>query len=115
MTPLEMLHQAKQKISKPENWCKGNSAVNAAGAPVPVKYREACRWCSVGSVGSIRASSDGYWDAVAILDRATSYQTDGFYRDIIDLNDHPDTTHDDVVEVFDRAMLLARMGDTADA
>lgn len=115
MTPLEMLHQAKQKISKPENWCKGNSAVNAAGAPVPVRLGEACRWCSVGSVRSIRAPGAGYWDAVAILDRATAYQTSGYLYDVIDLNDHLDTTHDDVMKVFDRAMLLARTGDTADA
>ena len=72
-------------ISNPENWCKNaNQKGNA--------------YCVVGALSLFSAE----WAPLIALCQATP---DGY--DVVCYNDHPKTTHADIMAVFDRAIAKA--------
>lgn len=99
-TTADTLRKAKALISKPVNWNKDGEWYKG-GNP-----NSNCM-CAYGAVMRVTGNftewpskedySQPLEDAAMML----------FDREVIDVNDHPDTTHDDIMALFDRAIELA--------
>jgi len=50
---LAKIKQAREVISKPENWLKGRTAVDHSGWSVLAADHHACKWCSAGALDKI--------------------------------------------------------------
>lgn len=109
MTASEYLIEARAKIDTPEKWCRKVSCRNAQGAVS--HYAEAVSYCAFGAVDSLGPNWDSWGDprspalneAFDILNHAC-ISDKGF----VIFNDAPDTTHADVMMMFDRAIQIAQ-------
>jgi hypothetical protein len=112
---VDVLRAARERISDPERWTKGESAKNAQGEWTTASASDACRWCAVGAVwceagatlmpGSpeIKALNA----AVRDLDgRRGVGEVSGW--PVARFNDSKRTDHGEVLDLFDRAIELAR-------
>lgn len=95
MTVKDNLIAAKALIDTPEKWAKGSMIIGD-------------RLCVVGAIGVARK-----WDAQAFetpeyaaLDRSLPAINLTGYR-VSRYNDHPNTTHDDIMALLDRAIEAA--------
>lgn len=88
MTPADQLRTAKAFIDKPQKWRKGPA------------YQG--RLCALAALGRAEMAT-GTNIPCALLDRALP---EG-YGFVFALNDAPETTHADVMALFDRAIALA--------
>ena len=112
MTVLELLQNARQLLSDPARWTKGCFARNAEGQAVhPVLGKAAC-WCSVGAIRKEFSREHGYTDRSATVSSFLDahlllhqlLSSGKHSAGIPSFNDHPDTTHADVLALFDRAI-----------
>ena len=104
METIEILRSARALIDAPEKWTKGTEARDAHGFRVRFESPDAVCFCAVGALlGALhRAGNDDDGECVA-LRRLRKALPIGF-ADVVSLNDHPDTTHADIMAVFDRAI-----------
>lgn len=94
-TAVDILRDAKALISDPEKWVKGHYGDCETG-----------EFCSFGAMDQAERGSAGAWLLADLtLDRAARAINPEF-KDYIAFNDHPDTTHADVMALFDRAIEL---------
>lgn len=118
-TPSQILRKARKLIADPEHWTQGSYAREAQnGASTTIASDRARCFCSIGAleraafdtsgyrllwnprqVGSYRAARACLFDALA--DIAPSFPV------VVSFNDDLDTTHADVLALFDRAIALA--------
>ena len=107
MNAHNVLIAARSLIDHPNKWIKGNYAKDKNGVIVAVADRYAVCFCSKGAI--IKTSS---WDDIVQveddLNEATRLVTDGVFTSIILFNDHPQTTHDQILKVFDKAIEISR-------
>lgn len=102
-TTVEVLQAARAKIEKPETWIKGDYARTAPdGNPIGPACDNAKCWCTAGAVDA--ASDYTYTNAWYYLTLALPSP----WVEIVHFNDAPDTTHDDVLALFDRAIAKAK-------
>ena len=99
MNELETLIAARALIASPESWIKDNSAQDANGVPVGTFYEGACKFCTVGAITC--ASGETLTETRASILRAHLPKP---FDNLVNFNDHPDTTHADVLALFDRAI-----------
>lgn len=85
-TVKENLIAAKALIDAPEKWVKG--------MPQPDKKK----FCAMAAIGAVCNEWSGPRGALlaALPDR--------FVGGVMDFNDHPDTTHSDIMALFQRAI-----------
>ena len=87
-TVKENLIAARALIDTPEKWGKGKGNVGPKGC-----------LCALGALGRVR---DADWrEADALFDALEGRWED---RSVHAFNDHPDTTHADVMALYDRAI-----------
>jgi len=108
----QLLIEAKELIKDPEDWTKGEYARNAAGVKVADSHPNACQWCTVGALW--RAS--GFLQGDPVLDSQKGnlvndacgllLQAIGRKRDLSPWNDLPETTHQDVMNAYNKAIEL---------
>lgn len=96
---IAVLKSARARISDPEHWTRGALSRNICGDEVSADSPNACQWCMVG-VLDISGFSPEVWRAESYLKLTTGGYIDQF-------NDHPDTTHADVLAAYDRAIEMA--------
>ncbi|WP_454813801.1 DUF6197 family protein [Labrys neptuniae] len=112
MTPLEILKQARELISVPERWTRGESARDYNGDYVAENSPSAVCWCALGSMSAVNGGHGGgiYSAARDLLVQAISpipALTEGGAIGIVaEFNDSH--THAEVLAAFDRAILEAR-------
>ena len=99
MDRLKILKAARAKITKPERWTKGEIARNAAGKEVSPRSKEAVCWCALGA---LQAAAGKKCSFIEIDDLA--YELTPRWTWIAKVNDHKDTTHADILALFDRAI-----------
>ena len=88
--PADALRAARALIAKPGTWIQG-------------RFRNSCGFCSVGALLEAPAAGANEW-----LRRAVNLHTNDRYGgSIIDWNDDPKRTHEEVLTVFDTAINLA--------
>lgn len=93
MTAVEVLVAARGLIDTPEKWFGGGSGELREG--------QLCAWQAID-----KAASDRYSPLVLRFFRSA------IQSGIVDWNDAPGRTHAEVLAAFDRAIELARAGET---
>jgi hypothetical protein len=94
MKPSELL-------STPDRWIKGQSRANKDGFWVDREDPSVCKWCLLGAVTHSGLDFD---DSVSRINRAVNRLFPHRGHDA-DFNDHPKTTHADVLAVLREAGL----------
>lgn len=96
MKTLDVLKAAKQLISTPERWTAGSYARDKSGVPVLSVSTKAACWCAIGACAAVEPDVlTGAFEALKSVVPGNS---------ISKFNDHPSTTHADVMAAFDRAI-----------
>lgn len=110
MTPAEQLRAAKALIDTPERWTKGKNARGVHGGVTDPTGKDAVCRCSNGAI----VCSTQRWNSslgrkldAAVPKAFSGYAENGFAARFVQYNDHPDTTHADIMKLFDDAIALA--------
>lgn len=105
MKSSEILKAAKDKIGTPERWTKNTGARDSRNVPCNPSERNAVCWCSLGAVSCVTGNLYDFHKAATLLDEVLlEYAVPTF-------NDHPSTTHADVMALFDKAIAAAIAND----
>lgn len=103
MSASEDLKAARKLIEEPECWTQGSMARDAAGNALGFRSPDAVCYCALGALDSVireQHPSERFVKARMLLE-----QVCGEYVESV--NDSPNTTHADVLAMFDRAIALA--------
>jgi hypothetical protein len=100
-TTVETLRDAKALIDTPAKWTQHADARRSNNIPCSYANPDAICFCIVGAVW--RASGKPFSKAFHLVHGQA--QKEG--RHVVQFNDHPDTSHNDVMAFFDRAIALA--------
>lgn len=103
MTPAELLRKARALLEMQNHWTKRAFALNAEGYVTDPTGNDAVCWCSVGAIR--RVAGGAHRTAVIESTNALTACLSGRY--ISEFNDDPNTTHADVLAMFDRAIARA--------
>ena len=103
---VEVLRDARAKIATPEQWSRKSYARDAEGEKISHIMEDACKFCAYGAVYSTwwrynfnrRLCNEAMYEALNVLAKHTPGGC------VIPFNDHPDTSHEDVLAVFDAAI-----------
>jgi hypothetical protein len=101
----ETLRAAKARIDTPAKWTQGQFARDSNDRPCSPLNPDATCFCIYGAVSRSVVETRGFsnFDLTIVLKSALPKRVsraDNF-------NDHPDTSHTDVMAFFDRAIALA--------
>jgi hypothetical protein len=104
MTTLEVLIAGRGYIDEPPKWTKGAYARAASGSEVDVFSKKAVCYCARGAieVAARAANTSDYGGAIAALMHAIPRGCR--LRGIPTYQDRDETTHADVMAMFDRAI-----------
>lgn len=102
MSPAEILRVAREKISAPKHWTKGEYARDGHGKPVFSQSPDAVCWCARGA---IYAADPDDKDRLSHRFLREAIQEQAGHDSIVGFNDG--TRHDRVLAAFDRAIQLA--------
>ena len=102
MTLAYQLRAAKALIDTPEKWTQGCAARDSYGRSVSPLAHDAVCFCSWGALLRSGALSKDMPDLMRLLDDETKSNTS-----VITYNDTADTTHGDIMAVYDRAIKRA--------
>ena len=102
METVDILKAARALIDTPEKWTRGLNARDAHGQDVRPNSLEAVCFCARGAI--IRSAGFEHIDAYELLQNALPIGGNDF---VPAYNDNPDTTHADIMALFDRAIELA--------
>lgn len=94
-TTKQILIEARERISKKENWTQRSMARDADGNEVNSGSLEATCWCSLGAIASCAKNCDDMEDAYHKLIDATGFN-------VAEFNDTH--THEQVLAAFDKAI-----------
>lgn len=104
-TASEILRAAKAKIAEPSRWVKGAPALNADGSAVDPWRGHAVCWCVNGALVEVTRTGELMQSRASFIlsqcARRRGYETASR------LNDAPETTHADVMALFDEAIAWA--------
>lgn len=101
---VELLKGARALIAN--GWTQRRMAENAARAPRLASAIDACHFCMVGALS--RAADDAGIDSGDLL-TARGFLEARVPGHIVDWNDDPERTQDEVIEVFDEAIAAAEV------
>ena len=104
MTAAELLREARKLLEDPSHWTKGAFAKAAAGCAIASTSDNAVCWCAIGALRRFDRGgySAAYSNAVFVLQCCVSGS-----GGVAEFNDDPNTTHADVLAMFDRAIARA--------
>lgn len=97
MNITETLIKARELISDPKHWTKKALARSEKNRPVDVFSKKACAFCMEGA---IRKAEDDLWPSPAVK-YVSKYTQKKYYKAAYEINDAPETTHEDVLKLFD--------------
>lgn len=106
---VELLTKAKKLIDKPEKWTKKAGSRDAGGVSVDVSSNQSVCFCSLGALIKAQPFEPVLFGAAKdLLDSSCPKfflgDTPGW---ILAYNDAAETTHEDVMKVFDKAIAKA--------
>lgn len=104
MTATEVLEASRDKIAKPEDWCRGNFAIDNDGNKTGECGDEAVAWCARGALYNVLDRPTRYGDPTSELLDAASWAL--FREGLVYVNDN--RSHRDVMRVYDRAIQLSK-------
>ena len=104
----EVLLRARDLISTPEAWTKRSFARGKNGRPTAPSASISTQWCMTGAVQrSARAVTtrfDARWGVVVNEAIIALTEHPAIKKSIAFFNDHSNTTHDDVMRVFNETI-----------
>ena len=112
MTPADVLRKAKEHISTPEMWLKGNYCRGYQPEEFIPDEAPCCSYGAVAWAMDVAAESQITRPIDQILHYAMirkKWNGVRFYG-LPAFNDHPETTHADIMKLFDDAIALAEAG-----
>jgi hypothetical protein len=104
----DLLIAARAKIAKPEHWTRQSMMRDAQGVSTYDPKKAHC-YCLVGSMAAANNEDPLAYDpqgAIKALNKALRASPFRFNM-LSAFNDHPDTTHADVLAVIDAAIAIA--------
>ena len=117
MEIIDVLKETKALLSDPSSWNKTYFAVDFKGRSVNTTDESACRWCLAGAIFHVAdVSLDSTLDDKKLvcdtidhiekLDDITNIDQDalGHNEPIVYFNDKDDTTHENVIDILDKAI-----------
>ncbi len=115
---IAYLRSARSLIEDQEHWTSGCQAQDHRGVAVPPTSPEAVAWCAVGAIirvtHSHRESGHHVYGLYQALELALPYEyTPPCGKDdppVEYVNDHDAITHQDVLDIYDRAIDLVKAG-----
>lgn len=115
---LSTLIEARRTIALPEHWTKGANARDQEGKALGTAVsRKACRWCATGAIYRANALSNegSVFDDVEALRVLSSViapngnpNESAVLNTITGFNDAENTSHADVLDLFDQAIECLR-------
>jgi hypothetical protein len=99
MTAADYLRAARYRIAAPDRWTKGALARDPLGRIVEPDDPAACQWCAAGAYDAARPLG-----ADDVLHRRV---LEIGFRHLPGFNDAPETTHADVLALYDDAIQAA--------
>jgi hypothetical protein len=99
MTSPDQLRAAKALIDTPEKWTQGHYARDRAGYPAGPRSHLACRFCILGAFIRSAGTEVPAYGLSDFIPKDTPAD-----RSVSSYNDHPSTTHADIMALFDRAI-----------
>lgn len=97
----QKLVDARELLSKPENWTKGTRARDFYRRSVDTKAPEACQWCLLGALDKV---SDCQSQFVSLIRAMRTVSNANSSTALFTFNDRRSTKHADVIALFDRAI-----------
>lgn len=107
MNAHTILVRARETLAEPHHWTKHTFARNPAGLAV-LNVNQGICWCSLGALYLAQSQVGGgvgFSEAVKTLEGALPANRG---HAVGTFNDHPDTTHPEVLAAFDRAIEASR-------
>lgn len=106
MDRLEVLVRAREFISDPARWTKGTASRDAEGNEVDP--RDGCTFCIFGAL-RLAVNDQTFYDYYRQAADELCYDKFGQTEDVkwtalTKFNDAPETTHDDVLALFDKTI-----------
>lgn len=113
MKSSEILQKTRDLLSDPSHWIKGDLARDDSQSWTNPNHPEAVCWCSWGAVSKVRVDLKDEAKQLGILlegfkEVPTLRFRSGVYPTIPSMNDHPDTTHAEILQGFDNAIRIAK-------
>mgnify|MGYP001797557280 CR=1 FL=1 len=105
MTPKQVLIKAREHISDPSMWYQGNwsqTGIDGARKGYPCCVYGAIEWALPNDIGNPHLNSKAEKLAL-FVEKVAGIEADGLGG----FNDDPNTTHQDVLDVFDKAIEVA--------
>jgi hypothetical protein len=97
MTPREVLIKAADLLdSAPTAWTQKRIARDNKGWPEPPNHPRACSWCAMGAIAKVQNLPR----APQLYDSASKLLAHHLKIDIVDWNDAPERTREDVVQAL---------------
>ena len=102
MTVAEHLRAARELISDESRWCQKAVARDSDGEAVSVHSPRAVQWCVNGALEKVVPAGTSVFNTRIRLGECIP--ADVLVYSIHRYNDHPDTTHEDILNWFDSAI-----------
>lgn len=117
MQPIDILKGTRELLSDPARWTKGQFARDKGGFVTRLTSNDAVCWCVRGAILKTYDDHglfflDLFYLSTRLIERAlpadlVSKSKEDGKDPIVDFNDDPNTTHEDVLKVLDKAIELA--------
>ena len=105
----QTLKNLRKLLASEDRWVQGSLAVGKEGSRVSPRSSDACRWCLHGGLILVTDYSPYLLrETVSTLATAISEHSRGLQEFLSRFNDHETTSHKDVLEVIDAAILLCK-------
>lgn len=102
---VAVLMEARARIDHPAAWTQGESARDAGGDPCAAVDDVAACWCALGSIEACRAWENETQALITLSGVARDLGHDSIGGSCTAmLNDAPETTHADVLALYDLAI-----------
>ena len=101
---VEYLKEVRKVIATPKQWTREKCAINAKKESVPSDSEEATCWCIYGAVNKVSYEFQENQKIKLMLNAEANKL--GFTT-APQFNDHPSTTHADVLKLIDNAIETA--------
>jgi hypothetical protein len=109
MKKSEMLKAAKDLISTPDTWTQCAFARDDNGTELySGAMSGACKWCSMGAIEYVLSVIPSYESLEHLRNELNFQAGEQHLFDVTAFNDHVATTHDQVMDLFNRAIVRAQ-------
>lgn len=100
-SPEQILRGARELLSDPKKWTKGKLAKNELGLEVNTQDEAAVCYCAMGAIDKL-AGNDVVRHSAALSWLIAALPS----GNVVLFNDAPETTHADILDLFDKAIEL---------